>query len=196
MTGDRIIKKGKMYLGKVDGYGRGVKNCKAFLTYELRQTDKRLEFSGCGEVWNHIESDSIRCGQCVEEVAALSVTRTPQEKRLVEIWKRWHLNGMNAGCEHQRAEGWKNCPGHYSGPITQETIDHTNRELKETGVGLVRGSGRHYYCTDEDAPVDSEKCAGNVQPLCKPCPVCGYQYGSAWLYEPIPQAIIDEIMAW
>lgn len=27
--------------------------------------------------------------------------------------------------------------------------------------------------------------------LCKPCPVCGYQYGTKWLREEVPQHIID-----
>lgn len=26
-----------------------------------------------------------------------------------------------------------------------------------------------------------------------PCPVCGYRLGSAWLKEPVPQSIIDEL---
>lgn len=33
--------------------------------------------------------------------------------------------------------------------------------------------------------------------LCKPCPVCGYQYGSSWLYVPIPaddEAIIYKLL--
>lgn len=31
--------------------------------------------------------------------------------------------------------------------------------------------------------------------LCKPCPVCGYKYGSAWLKEEVPQEIIDWLFA-
>jgi hypothetical protein len=27
--------------------------------------------------------------------------------------------------------------------------------------------------------------------LCAPCPECGYRYGTAWLYEPLPQSVID-----
>jgi hypothetical protein len=27
--------------------------------------------------------------------------------------------------------------------------------------------------------------------LCAPCPECGYKYGTAWLYEPLPQNVID-----
>ena len=40
-------------------------------------------------------------GQCYDELAA----EFPKSARLVEIWKRWHLNDMRAGCEHQRNGG-------------------------------------------------------------------------------------------
>jgi hypothetical protein len=30
----------------------------------------------------------------------------PSSARLVELWKEWHLNDLQAGCEHQRALGW------------------------------------------------------------------------------------------
>lgn len=32
--------------------------------------------------------------------------------------------------------------------------------------------------------------------LCKPCPVCGYKYGTAWKTRPIPAEIIAEIKTW
>lgn len=31
--------------------------------------------------------------------------------------------------------------------------------------------------------------------LCKPCPVCGYKYGTAWLTEEVPQDVIDWLFA-
>jgi len=31
--------------------------------------------------------------------------------------------------------------------------------------------------------------------LNKPCPECGYKYGSAWLFEPLPQEVIDFVKA-
>ncbi|MBQ6403878.1 MAG: hypothetical protein IJI27_08230 [Oscillospiraceae bacterium] len=31
--------------------------------------------------------------------------------------------------------------------------------------------------------------------LCKPCPVCGYKYGTAWLREEVPQDVIDWLFA-
>lgn len=32
--------------------------------------------------------------------------------------------------------------------------------------------------------------------LGKPCPVCGYKYGNAWQYMPIPAEIIEEVKNW
>lgn len=31
--------------------------------------------------------------------------------------------------------------------------------------------------------------------LCKPCPVCGYKYGTSWLKEDVPQDVIDWLFA-
>ena len=31
--------------------------------------------------------------------------------------------------------------------------------------------------------------------LCKPCPVCGYKYGTSWIKEDVPQEIIDWLFA-
>lgn len=46
------------------------------------------------------------------------------------------------------------------------------------------------------------KTAGWVYPyqhpkglLAKPCPVCGYKYGTAWLKEVVPQEVIDELFS-
>lgn len=32
--------------------------------------------------------------------------------------------------------------------------------------------------------------------LSKPCPVCGYKYGSAWLLEELPPEVVQEIESW
>lgn len=43
-------------------------------------------------------------------------------------------------------------------------------------------------------PMDSDTKWGDKHPLgilTKPCPVCGYKWGSAWLYEPLPENVIE-----
>ena len=81
-------------------------------------------------------------GQCQDEIRK-GVPKAPWAKEMVDklcdIWDHWHLNDMRAGCEHQRALGWKG----------------------ESYIG-------------------------------KPCPVCGYKYGTAWLKEEVP----DDVIKW
>jgi len=60
-------------------------------------------------------------------------------QKLKDLWTRWHLNDMRAGCEHQRALGWTSYAEHPA----------------------------------------------------EPCPECGYKFGSAWLFEPLPPGFIS-----
>ena len=162
-TANKIVKQGKFYLGKVDYNGSGRKNCKAILEYELRETDNGLEFSAQGEIWNPRETDIYFGGQCVDKVAAFPGAYHPKAKRLVEIWQRWHLNGMNAGSKAQEdylrehpldPESYRYPKSHY---------EAASEYLKQAGLN-----------PDAD----------------------GYMYGHAWKHEPLPQAIVDEIMSW
>lgn len=59
---------------------------------------------------------------------------------IADIWGRWHLNTLKAGCAHVEPVG------------------------KDTGSML------------DSTP---------------PCPVTGYRWGSAWLYEPLPDGVVS-----
>lgn len=59
------------------------------------------------------------------------------EQQFREVWRKWHLNDMRAGCRHQTDMGW-----------------------------------------------GSEKIA-------VACPHCGYKWGYAWKYEPIPTEVLS-----
>ena len=41
-------------------------------------------------------------GQCIDDIAAL-YSDNDAVVRLCQLWRRWHLNNMRPGCEHQRA---------------------------------------------------------------------------------------------
>lgn len=53
--------------------------------------------------------DCDTAGQCVEDIAAIPASKlvdgwdADKLDRLVSVWRRWHLNRMQAGCEHQTA---------------------------------------------------------------------------------------------
>jgi hypothetical protein len=93
----------------------------------------------------------------------------------------YHLNGMRAGCEHQRALGWKPCPGHY-GPDAAPC--EGARPLNEA-QRIKLFSGRAHFASST-----SWRCS--MDKVGKPCPVCGYCYGTKWLHETLP----DEVVAW
>lgn len=89
---------------------------------------------------------------------------------LLDIWKRWHLNDMRAGCAHQRELGWDKEPIDPSRPTTD--------------YGKFYPGQTSY----------SWNLKGWVYPpygyLSAPCPVCGYKYGTAWIHEDVPASVI------
>jgi hypothetical protein len=124
----------------------------------------------------------------------------------------WHLNGMNAGCEHQRA-AWDVTEQLevVTYKLTSEMLREKEqiRKAYEAPGGTLTDEGRAILALPwevKQAP-DSEsvasgryevdkretKAAGWVRQdehprglLSKPCEVCGYKYGSAWLFRPLP----------
>lgn len=87
---------------------------------------------GCGQIYDNLNTSVARFSEGWDK---------EKLEYFVTVWKRWHLNDMRAGCEHQGSMGWDKKP-----------IDE----------GL----------------------------LSRPCPICGYKYGSAWLFEAVPNEII------
>ncbi len=97
---------------------------------------------------------------------------------LLDIWKRWHLNDMKAGCEHQLSEGWDKRP-----------IDPTK---PTTAYGKFFPGQKH----------DSWNLLAWVSPdehpdglLTKPCSTCGYKYGTGWKRVEVPADVIAKIVA-
>jgi len=87
-------------------------------------------------------------------------------QEFAQVWDRWHLNDMKAGCPHQRALGWDT-----------ERIDPS----KETGWHVdMRTANLKRWLPETEGGY-----------LSKPCPECGYKYGTAWLKEELPQEVID-----
>ena len=99
------------------------------------------EFSASAMVYRH--NSFVGGGQCLDDPEVLDLVKNGKlcEKdkaiylEIFRLWKNYHLNGMNAGCEHQK---------------------------KDSPIGEV-------------------------------CPICGYRYGSAWLYREIPEKDLEAI---
>ena len=81
------------------------------------------------------------CGQILDDIKPIKEYAKGWNAKLLDkflyIWKFYHLNNMNAGCEHQQKLGW-----------------------------------------------------GNNE-ISKPCPICGYKYGTAWKYQAVPKEFLD-----
>ena len=71
---------------------------------KIRYDGKRLSISG---VIGPMRSGNCKgsAGQCVEEIRKGIPTKEWNREMLdkfCDIWERWHLNDLHAGCEHQR----------------------------------------------------------------------------------------------
>lgn len=140
-----------VHIGTLDtGYAM-----RANVTVDIEWTGERLSMSGTAE--RPRARDIDEGGQMQDTITEIPATdllvSASARDQLVDIWNRWHLNDMRAGCEHQRAAGWT--PARYGTPE---------------------------YGTDD--------------PIGKPCPMCGYRYGSAWLHEDVPADILQILRTW
>jgi hypothetical protein len=158
-------------LGRVKGENYGYKRSLAVtVDIELKDSEKGLVLSICGYIWNTKRTNIICGGQCNDELKHLLfrqqfTTFKPTFKdarRLFQIWERWHLNDMRAGCEHQRKAKWDEKLLDDTKPATQNNMA-TWTYRKDNPKGL----------------------------LAEPCPECGYKYGTAWLFETIPADVIE-----
>ena len=112
------------------------------------------------------------CGQIISVRSEIFSSPYTDEQldMFFKIWEDWHLNDMRAGCEHQREMGWD-----------KRKIDDT----KETGWSIdMRTANLAGWVKEEDHPRGV---------LSKPCPVCGYKYGTQWLFEEVPVWVIEFI---
>jgi hypothetical protein len=95
-------------------------------------------------------------------------------QQFYEVWERWHLNDMRAGCEHQRFEKWDERPIDPSKPTNAYGKFYPGQECDSWNMlTWVR-------CDEYKDGL-----------MCKPCAVCGYKYGTQWLHEEVPEKVIE-----
>lgn len=66
-----------------------------------------------------------------------------------------------------------------------KTLSHGDKEVKFRG--------HVWYGRSEESTLTKIYSEDGL--LCKPCPVCGYKYGTAWQLEEVPQEVIDWLFA-
>lgn len=139
---------------------KDAKGNKVVFNAEITERNGYPEFTASGEYCGSM-------GQCFDNVEPA----TESQAKLIELWHKWHLNGMKPGCEHQRAEKW-------------EDIRINPSELPNTHANRDEGGILASWVSPSEHPDGL---------LTKPCPVCGYKYGTAWLRDDLPGDFEDTL---
>lgn len=122
--------------GKVDYNGTGCKTHAVEIEMELEVKEGLPIFTASGSVWNTMRTDIVQGGQCIDSVwqeFATQIKEPSLYKNIMGLWERNHLNDMNAGCEHQRAEKWEDKLIDPSKPKTQDNM-RSWQSVKEGGL--------------------------------------------------------------
>jgi hypothetical protein len=203
-----LICKGMAFVGKTSRSPGGPKNCKAFVTWELEQGENGPVFSAQAEVWNHLQTNVVWCGQCLDDLLKL-FPDNPTMKRVIAIWNQYHLNDMKAGLPEQEkaVEEIKKRIIQEMQSVPEEEHAFYDREKTQPNwhvVSRLLGADSYYslMCRELGKPglyeipvPEGVTCAGGF-----PEEVLsgkhGYRYGERWIYSPIPQYVIEEIKSW
>lgn len=199
------------------------------LTIEIEDRNgKGTELSICGDVWLPSRRDIEAGGQMRESLYDYIHKYAPgwdraRLEKVIAIWDRWHLNGMRAGCEHQRAN-WPDVTEKrtlYTYTLTNAALT-LQGSLKRRAQDALANAGSASL-TDEEKrvfaapysvtthtdtlPSDLYKLASKEDKaigwltekehpdglLSKKCEVCGYKYGHSWMFETLPLEVITEL---
>ena len=118
---------------------------------------------GCGQIEMRMNEEHIN------NIVFVEGWNKNKIKTFLDIWRKWHLNGMFAGCVHQREAKWKE----YRIDPRELPKSYANRDDR----GIIATS-----------VLPEEHKDGKLN---KPCPICGYKYGSKWLFEKVPELVLS-----
>lgn len=153
--------------GKFDycGCGRRINEITVEMNLKYKD-DGKIVFTASANVWNNLHTDIIAGGQCIDTIYKHipSIWGNPLYIKIMELWKKHHLNDMHAGTpeqEHALKQAVQD------GKLTRygaNNYDETCNYLKSIGL---------YEVTLPDGKM--------------------YKYGHGWLYEEIPVEDLKEI---
>lgn len=206
--------------GKIDFHGCGREINRVTVEMEYKTEGEKKRFSVSANVWNHINTDVVCAGQCLDTIAPY--IKDPLYCEILRLWNAYHLNDMHPECEHQAAAGWREKAAQeinlYEFSLTTKAIrerDQLKRKvvnaaangetiklpkekrlILEMGYSFTSHSNTlpeniaQYYKLNKTKTEKRGWIRESDHPkglLCKPCPVCGYKYGTSWVYFPIPE---------
>lgn len=150
---------------------------------ELKDTPKGQQLSVCGtegRITKHRGRECIGPGRVLGTY--LEAESGGQITESLAAWfpeclplLPWHLNGMQAGCAHQREAGWNKRPIDPSKPLDAYGYFIPGDHHRATWNMLT-------WVTRAEHPEGL---------LSEPCPECGYRYGSAWLHAALPADVAE-----
>ena len=139
-------------------------------------------------------------------------------KQIIKLWDKYHLNDLNPDCKHKINEKLadkkiKIIKLRYTEEAKKlnkiRDFGYFKQFITVTEEGLKNIPSKLYelktYTHSKNDAIEF-KTARWVEyhpifrpdgVLCKPCPKCGYKYGTSWNYEPIPKKdlqIINQII--
>lgn len=135
------------------------------------KTPEYLEFSASALVWNQCNTDCVAGGQCLDTIAkhARQLRNRDLFMEIYDLWKTYHLNGMNAGTPEQEAaiKAWKEAGNHYD-------YDAACDYLKSIGLYEVNYTGLTIGRRFDNEP---------------------YKYGHGWIVNELPAEAVKRIEA-
>ncbi len=184
------------------------------------------QLSIAGDVSSANKKSIYQCGQInmsikPEDIEPADDWNTLKITRLFNIWNRWHLNDMRAGCEHQernwdkykelqiptytwtneyynarkRAADGKMSMGEYQTfrTISQKVIDLTINDNRNDEIIKLLTDAKMIRVEKIETKI-ANWVTQNEHPegiLSKPCEICGYKYGTKWNLEEVPEEVLE-----
>ena len=116
------------------GTATGFEDKKATVEIRLSEDNRgRTRLSMCGTI-TMMRGAFVTGGQIEDELLKM-YKDNPKVIRMVDIWKKYHLNDMHPECEHQRELGW--CE------MANERVDYSRYRLK-SDVSLKQSKLNEY----------------------------------------------------
>ena len=171
--------------GKIDYYGKGRRINTVTVTISLThhggefidkngrtgKTPEYEEFTASGDIYNACGTNIVSCGQCLETIA--EYIDDPVFMQILNLWRKYHLNGMHAGTPEQEAfverylADMKKADPNYRYDYTE-----VKEALKAANLLTVEYTGK-----TTDRMYDHEP----------------YTYGHGWVVNDLPESVLEEI---
>lgn len=144
------------------------------------------EFTAMGDIWNCRHTDCLSCGQNFDTIAEY-YKGNPLFDEIYDLWKKYHLNGMNTGTFRQEKAlldetERRNANHRAKGEAEERPLTYADRYedaceyLKSIGLYIDSlGEGEWIPCASEDCRPDH------------------YPYGHAWVVRKLPKEALVRI---